>query len=74
MPSDSTFLSIDACFVILTRVLGFEVSGSPQRTPVRSVLPTHNAHRSDQPSVVATRASVISLGFAAQPRNPVILW
>jgi hypothetical protein len=71
-PSDGCLMT--APCLALTQVLQSRHVSSASKS-----LEAHNAHRSgaphwsDQPSVVATRASVFSLGFVAQPRNIVVL-
>jgi hypothetical protein len=82
MPSYRNLLSLDASLASPTRVLRFEASwrqrpGRSDRPPGRLDWP----RRFDRPSwvvepawVTAPPRRVISLGFVAQPSNPVVFW
>jgi hypothetical protein len=82
MPDDRNLLSLDASLAIPTCVLRFEASrrqqpGRSDRPPGRLDRP----RRSDRPSwavepagVAAPPRRVFSLGFVAQPSNPVVFW
>jgi hypothetical protein len=87
MPDDRNLLSLDASLAIPTRVLRFEASR--RQRPGRSDRPRGRLDRpgrsdrprqSDRPSWavepawVAAPRRVFSLGFVAQPSNPMVFW
>jgi hypothetical protein len=82
MPSDHNLLSLDAILAIPTRVLRFEASR--RQRPGRLDRPPgllDRPRRFDRPSwvveptwVAAPPCRVFSLGFVAQPSNPVVFW
>jgi hypothetical protein len=88
MPGDRNLLSLDASLAIPTRVLRFDASR--RQRPGRSDRPLGRLDRprpSDRPRrsdrlfwavepawVAAPPHRVFSLGFVAQPSNPVVFW
>jgi hypothetical protein len=69
MPSDRNLLSLDASFVIPTRVLRFEASR--RQRPGRSDRPSWAV----RPAwVAAPPCRVFGLGFVAQSSNPMVFW
>jgi hypothetical protein len=88
MPDGRNLLSLDASLAIPTRVLRFEVSR--RRRPGRLDRPLGgltgpgnltSPRWSDRPywavepaSMAAPPRRVFSLGFVAQPSNPVVFW
>jgi hypothetical protein len=88
MPGDRNLLSLDASPATPMRVLRFEASrrqrpGRSDRPPGRLDRPgqSDRPRRSDRPSgavepawVATPPRRVFSLGFVAQPNNPVVFW
>jgi hypothetical protein len=70
MLGDRTLLSLDTSHAILTRVLCFEVSRLRRHTPVTPV-PTDQTGQTDS-MLLHLRLWFFGLGFADQPRNPVV--
>jgi hypothetical protein len=73
MPGDRTLLSLDTSLAIPTRVLRFEDSGLPRRTPVRPVLltgQTGQTHRSDRSGAAAAPSSVLRSWLCGSTKEP----
>jgi hypothetical protein len=70
MPDDRNLLSLDASLAIPTRVLRFEGSGLRRSTPVRPVLLTGQAHRSDRSGTAAAPSSVLRSWLCGSTKEP----
>jgi hypothetical protein len=70
MPGDRTLLSLDASLAIPMRVLRFEDSGLPRRTPVRPVLLTGQTHWSDRSGAAAAPSSVLRSWLCGSTKEP----